>query len=148
VAISGIRSLDVVLDEVHRQRDAQLAYFDATDTKAGVVLGFAGALVALSPSGAGAILAAARGVAVMSGIFALASFWPRKYWQVDLRELRARYIAAEPAFTRLALLDSEIVMEGRVGETLERKVLLLKAAIAALALAVLLSALGLALHSG
>jgi hypothetical protein len=147
VAISGIRSLDVVLDEVHRQREAQLAHFDATDTKAGVILGFAGALVALSSSGAGVFLAVGRGVAVMSGILALASFWPRKYWQVDLRALRERYVAAEPAFTRLTLLDSEIVMERRVGETLERKVVLSKAAISALAFAVLLSALGMALHS-
>jgi hypothetical protein len=147
MAIRGTRSLDVVLEAVQRQRAAQLAHFDATDTKAGVILGFAGALVALSPSHHGIFIAAGRWTAVLSGLLAPASFWPRQYWQVDLRELRDGYVAAEPSFTRLKLLDSEIVMEGRVRETIELKVNLLKFAISALGLAVLLSSVSLALHS-
>ena len=46
----GIRSLDVVREEIRIERAAQLQHFDALDSKAGIVLGFAGAIVALAPS--------------------------------------------------------------------------------------------------
>jgi hypothetical protein len=43
----GIRSLDLLVDEVRVEREAQLRHFDALDQKAGIVLGFAGVLVVL-----------------------------------------------------------------------------------------------------
>ena len=46
-----VRSITLVKEIVRDERSAQLAHFDALDTKAGVILGFAGVLVALSPSG-------------------------------------------------------------------------------------------------
>ena len=82
--VQGIASIDVVAGEVGSERAALLTHFDAVDTKSGVVLGFAGAIAALSArpigpwSGAGLIAATA------SGILALVSFCPRKYWRTDL----------------------------------------------------------------
>ncbi len=40
----GVKSIDIVLDEVRRERGAQGRHFDAIDTKAGIVLAFAGRL--------------------------------------------------------------------------------------------------------
>ncbi len=41
-------SLDLLLDTVRQERSAQLSHFDSLDSKAGIVLGFAAALIALS----------------------------------------------------------------------------------------------------
>lgn len=41
-------SLDVVLAAVEAQRDKQLGHFESLDNKAGVLLGFAGAIAALA----------------------------------------------------------------------------------------------------
>jgi hypothetical protein len=45
----GTRSLDIVLAQTRAERDAQLAHFEGLDSKAGVILGFAGALITLTP---------------------------------------------------------------------------------------------------
>lgn len=81
----GVASIDMVGGEVHAERAAQLGHFDAVDTKAGVVLGFAGAITPLSAAPSGPLTAAGAIAAVVSGLFALMSFWPRKYWRTDLR---------------------------------------------------------------
>lgn len=142
MAVTGVRSLDVVIEEVRLERAALLTHFDAVETKAGVVLGFAGAIVALSTGAAGILAEVGRWASVLAGVLALASFWPRKFWSTDLQALRVGYLAAEPEFARLRLLDSQIVMAGRTHATLVRKVLLLKMAMATLGVAVVLSALG------
>lgn len=41
-------SLEVVRDQVRIELDLQFRHFDALDSKAGVVLGFSGAIVAIS----------------------------------------------------------------------------------------------------
>jgi hypothetical protein len=51
-----VRSLDIVFEELRTERDQQLHHFDALDQKAGIVLGFAGALVALAPGGSDVFL--------------------------------------------------------------------------------------------
>ena len=84
--------------------------------------------------------------AVLAGLFAVMSFWPRKYWRTDLNALRARYLAADPAFARVSLLDSQIVMAERSYRALVWKVRFLKVAMLSLAVAVPLSALGTALE--
>ncbi len=146
MAVRGIRSIEVVAHEVRSERAAQLSHFDAIDTKAGVLLGFAGAIVALSSGASWPILAAGRWFAVLAGLFVLGSFWPRKYWTTDLRSLREAYLAAEPAFTQLHLLDSQIVFTERAHRTLERKAVLLKCSMGTLGLAIVALALGLAVR--
>src|SRR6266540_1826945 len=49
-ARKGLKSLEVILEEVRIDRAAQLQHFDALDSKAGIVLGFSGAVAALAPS--------------------------------------------------------------------------------------------------
>ncbi len=128
--------LDLVLEEARSERQTQLVHFEALDAKAGVVLGFAGALVALAPSRSDALLAVARSFGVISGLAALSSFWPRRYWLTDLKSLRERYLTSESAFTKLRVLDAMVVEAAQVRDALIRKGKLLKIAMAALALAV------------
>ena len=138
----GIEGIDVVAEEVRAQRETLRVHFDAVDTKAGILLGFAGAITALTARPLGRLSTAGLVAAVSSGLLALMSFWPRRYWRTDLSQLRAKYLAAEPAFARISLLDSQIVMAERSNVTLAWKVRFLKLAMLSLALAVPLSALG------
>ena len=145
-SMKGVRSIDIVLDEVRRERDAQLRHFDAIDTKAGIVLGFAGALVALTPPHTDLLVLFGRIAAVVSGIASMLTFWPNTYWSTDLRRLREGYLAAEIEFSKLRLLDTQINLAEREVAILAAKAARLKAAMGALAIAVLLTAVGLGLH--
>lgn len=144
--IKGIGSLEVVLEEVRGERAAQLEHFDSIDTKAGIVLGFAGALVALGSRQTYVLVDLGRGVGVLSGFLSLWTFWPRRYWSTDLRPFRNKYLAAEPEFTRLRLLDTQVDMAERMAGILQDKAMRLKLAMVALAVAVLLTAIGLGVH--
>lgn len=139
------RSLAIVLEEVRSERQTQLSHFDSLDSKAGIVLGFAGALVALTPSGSPVLAGAGRWLAIVSGFVALWTFWPRRYWSIDLRPFRNKYLGAEPAFTAVRLLDTQIDMLERTGTILKSKAGRLKVSMVALAIAVLLVGIGLGL---
>ncbi|HEY8115407.1 MAG TPA: hypothetical protein VIH70_03240 [Actinomycetota bacterium] len=143
--LEGIRSLDLILEEVRSERDLQLSHFDAIDTKAGIVLGFAGALVALAPRGAELLLDLGRALAVACGFTCLSAFWPRRYWSTNLRPFRDKYLAAELEFTKIHLLDTQIGMADRMSGILASKAMRLKLAMIALALAVFLTAVGVVL---
>ena len=138
-------SLDAILEEVRSERQAQLRHFDALDAKAGIILGFAGALVALAPVG-GLVVDPGRFAAVASGIVALSTFWPRSYWATNLRELRNLYLASEPEFTRLNLLDTQIEMAEGLAGVLSGKALRLRWAMTLLAIAATFTAFGLAVN--
>jgi hypothetical protein len=144
--LEGIRSLDLVLEEVRAERDLQLSHFDGIDTKAGIVLGFAGALVALAPRGAELLLALGRALAVVSGFLCLSAFWPRRYWSTNLRPFRDKYLPAELEFTKIHLPDTQIGMAERMSGILASKATRLKVAMIALALAVFLTAVGIGLN--
>ena len=102
-------SLGPILEEVRHERDGQLRHFDALDQKAGILLGFAGALVALAPTQTNAVVDIGRGLAVIAAGAALSAFWPRRYRAiVELRLLRERYLAADPVFTLQTILDTQI----------------------------------------
>ncbi|MEW6060197.1 MAG: hypothetical protein AB1551_08700 [Actinomycetota bacterium] len=144
MAAPVVRSLDIVAEEVRTERGLQLSHFDSLDSKAGIVLGFAGAIVALAPGGRHLLVELGRAAAVISALLALWSFWPRRYWHVDLRSLRDLYLTAEPGFARLRLLDTQIGMAEGMKATLASKASRLKSSMAALALAATLTAAGLA----
>jgi len=141
VTNQGTRSLGALIEEVRIEREFQLRHFDAVDAKAGIILGFAGALVAFAPSGH-FLLQATRYVASVSAVLALWTFWPRRFWATNLRPLRDLYLAAEEPFTRLRLLDTQILMVESFGRDLNKKAWRLKLAMAVLALAAVLTALG------
>jgi hypothetical protein len=132
-----------ILAEVRWEREAQLRHFDAMDAKAGVVLGFAGALVALA-SGETLLVQIGRLAAVVSGLLAVWTFWPRKWPGMDLRTLRNLYLGAERSFTELNVLDTQIEMAERAAISMRRKAGRLKAAMSALSLAAVLVAFELA----
>jgi hypothetical protein len=138
-------SLDAILEEVRSERQAQLRHFDALDAKAGIILGFAGALVALAPVGS-LVVDLGRFAAVASGIVALSTFWPRGYWATNVRELRNLYLASEPEFTMLNLLDTQIEMAEGLAGVLSGKALRLRWAMTLLAIAATFTALGLAVN--
>ena len=135
------RSLVALIEEVRTEREFQLRHFDAVDAKAGIILGFAGALVAFAPGGH-VLIQTARYVASVSALLALWTFWPRRFWATDLRHLRDLYLAAEEQFTRLRLLDTQILMVETFGRELSRKAWRLKLAMTVLALAAILTAVG------
>ena len=82
----------------------------------------------------------------MSGLFAVAAFWPRRYVATDLRTLRDVYLSSEPLFTQVHLLDAQIAMWHAAVTTLRRKVLLLRVAMVMLLGATALAAMGLAIN--
>ena len=144
--IAGIASLDVVEEVVWRERDAQLRHFDALDAKAGVMLGFAGALAALAPIGLNVLVEVGRALAVIGALLALVAFWPRAYGAIDLRAFRDRYLAAAREESRLRLLDTQVALAAEVGPVLRRKAKLLRTAMTSLALGALTVGAGVVIH--
>jgi len=134
-------SLSLVLETFERERDRQLDHFDATDTKAGVVLGFAEVIAALANGTASAL----RGPALMSSVvaasFALAAFWPRQLPAVNPVALR-RYIMAEDRITRLVLVDTYLSMSDEARDLVGTEAFRLKIAMVALGVAAAVAALG------
>lgn len=85
-----------------------MRHFEGLDAKAGILLGFAAALVALAIGERGLLARIGTGLAVASALAAVWAFFPRLYPVLDLRNLRERYLRAEPAFTKLALMDTSL----------------------------------------
>jgi hypothetical protein len=140
----ALPSLEPILAEVRYEREGQLRHFDALDQKAGILLGFAGALVALAPTQANPVVDVGRGLAVIAAGAALSAFWPRRYRAiVDLRLLRERYLAADQVFTLQTILDTQIAATQGTYRTLASKVRRLKLAMISLAAAAGVVALGL-----
>jgi hypothetical protein len=120
-------SVDLVASRVELQLEHQLMHFDGLDTKAGIVLGFAGILVAIA-NRAEQLTIAGRIAAVGAALLSLWAFLPRKYPVLDTRKLRDRYLRADPGFTKLHLLDTQIRMEEEASALLDRKASRLKLA--------------------
>jgi hypothetical protein len=132
-----------VEDVVRREREAQLKHWDALDGKAGVMLGFAGALAALAPANVNAFVDIGRVMAVVGALVALWAFWPRGYGAVEVRAFRERYLASEPTFARLHLTDTQIAVGEELAVTLGRKATRVKWSMGLLAGGALLVAAGL-----
>jgi hypothetical protein len=127
---------EVAIDEL----GAQERRADALDSKAGVLLGFAGVLVGLSVDKLqGGLGYVATGAAAMAGLLASAAFIPRSYPTLALRRLRDSYLTAQEEFTRLRLLDTRIGMYQRNQPRLAWKAQLVRASTVVLGAAVLLT---------
>lgn len=118
-------SLDLVLAEARAERDTQIRHFESLDSKSGIVMGFAGVLVAVGESGS-ALTAAGRSLSAVSAILALWAFLPRGFPVLDLRRLRDLYAQAQTEFTRQHLLDAHVDMVVEASALLQRKALRLK----------------------
>jgi hypothetical protein len=139
----GCPSATLLRQALGRHLDEQRTHFDSLDTKAGVVVGFAGVIAALSLNRDAGSLPAKVGVgfAVVAAIVAMAAFWPRKHPVFDPRRLRG-YLRAEASFTELRLLDTEIEMSVRASKLITAKAGWLKCSLCALLLAVVALAIG------
>lgn len=134
-----------LLEVAKWERDAQQSRADALDGKAGVAVGFAGALVALSagpPSNAWIV--AGRVVAVASVVIALGAFVPFAYKEPALRlpALVDRYqgLMVDAANRRLLDLLTGVVDQAR--RRLRRKAWALNIAAIAFGIAVVLLLVG------
>lgn len=134
-------SLTLLLDLSQGEREKQLAHFDALDAKAGIVLGFAGVLIALISAIGGVWKLGALIAAFMAAGSSLAAFWPRDYPVLLPNALRS-YLTSEEAFTRLTVLDTLGTMIDATSELLRHKARRLRTALASLATAALLYGLG------
>lgn len=134
-------SLDLLLDCVRREREAQLTHFDALDSKAGISLDFAGALIALSPSVDAWTRALSLPLMALAAGLAASAFFPRKMPTLDVANLRA-YLRADEEFAKLRLHDSQLEMIAQGGRELRRKAGLLKMAVLLLGVGAVTLAVG------
>jgi hypothetical protein len=134
-------SIEVLLAAVERQQDQQRAHFESLDSKAGIALGFAGAIAALAKDVQPTVAKVGVGLSILAAVFAMLSFRPRKFPIFDPLALR-RYLRAETQFTQLRLLDTEIEMALRTSRLIEKKATWLKVSLVTLVVSVALMAGG------
>ena len=134
-------SLELIADEARTQRDELVRHLDAVDAKAGIVLGASAAVAAIGAQnftlarGPGVILA------VVGALLALSSIVPQRFATWDTAELRT-YLVSDPAFTKLAMLDTSLVILTRLRRLLEEKVSRFRTAAVLLGLAVVTTGVG------
>jgi hypothetical protein len=138
--VPALPSLSLLGDEVKDELAAQQRRFDALDSKAGVVVGFAGVLVPLSLANLHGTLAhLGTGAAALAALLAAVAFVPRRTPVLNVRQLRENYLASSEDFTKLRILDSRVLMYETASATVERKANLVTAAVVALGLAVIVT---------
>lgn len=140
-APNGLPSLNTLLEVVQEERSKQIGHFDALDNKAGIALGFAGLLIALSPDVPLVFLVPAVSAAGAAAAFALLAFWPRPHATLQPTPMR-KYLAADDRFTRLRLFDTLELLVNTISDGLSAKARRLERALVALALAAALFAVG------
>ncbi len=134
-------SAGLLLAALERHREEQHTHFESLDTKAGVAIGFAGAVVAIAKDVQPVLARVGVGFAVIAAVLAMFAFRPRKHPVLDPRGLR-RYLRAEEGFTQLRLLDTEIEMALRASQLIEVKARWLQLSLLALVVAVALLGAG------
>ncbi len=137
----GLPSAGLLLAALDRHLDQQRTHFESLDTKAGVVVGFAGAIAALSQDVDPLPGKLGVGSAVVAAVLAMLAFRPRRYPVFDPLRLRS-YLRAQEPFTQLRLLDTEIEMSLRASRLIEEKARWLRLSLVMLVVAVALLAVG------
>ena len=130
-------SVEIVAARLERLLDGRARDFDSLDTKAGVVLGFAGVLIALANRRQSLIAVLGLVFAGTAGIAAVAAFAVRRHPDLDAQRLSG-YIDAERDFTLKHLVDAQVLMVERSLWVLEIKDRRLRVAILTLVAAILL----------
>jgi hypothetical protein len=84
------------------------------DNKAGILLGFAGALAAIAPGGWDLWVTPGRAAAVIAAVFAVRAYWPRKFRDMDVRGLRDRHVDnPSGAFVTRRMLRDELAEKAK-----------------------------------
>lgn len=131
-------SLDVVANQVATEREIMNSHAESLDSKAGVVLGFAGVLVGLGATAQSAVsdevvFQVGLGFAVLAALLAAASFLPRRYPVLEVARLRQNNLTASVEETKLELLDTEILMVEQAAALVKQKGRGVRASVVALA---------------
>lgn len=135
-------SLDLLVGINQSERIAQLSHFDSLDTKAGLVLGFAGVLTAITREADSILEVLAIVAAAVAAVAAVGAFWPREYQSLDPARL-GDYAASELVFTQLTVLDTMEVMIGDTNSVLAVKARRLKVALSSLLIGIILAGINL-----
>lgn len=135
-------SLDLLVGINQSERNAQLSHFDSLDTKAGLVLGFAGVLIAVARDADSIFGILSIAAAAAAAVAAVAAFWPRDYPTLDPSRL-GDYAVSELVFTQLTVLDTLEVMIERTHSVLAVKARRLKVALSSLLIGAILGGINL-----
>jgi hypothetical protein len=112
-------SLSLLAAEVRAERELLFRHADAVDAKAGIILGFAGAVVALIAARLDGWLVPGAASATYAALQCLIIFGPDRYPVWELRPLRDDFLRSETGFTQLHVIDAQIVMIERQVQQLE-----------------------------
>ena len=146
-------SLSLIVEQVATERETMNAHAESLDTKAGVVLGFAGVLVGLGATAQGnvsdkLVFQVGLGVAVLSAALAAWGFLPRRYPVLEVFRLRQSYLMAPEEETQLHLLDTQIEMVKEAAELVKHKGRRVKLAVGCLATSAALIVAGILAATG
>ena len=141
-----LESLDLLEEMTASELQHQRVHAEALDTKAGIVLGLAGAIVALwtgsnttGPTTVRVTSVLAVGNGMLAALMALYSFWPRKLEVLEVSRIRAEVLGPRAVRSlRVTILDTRIGMVTAYSAILEGKAQRLKTGMAFLLSAVIL----------
>lgn len=147
---SWTAAAEQLLQRAEVEYDRAHARFDAMDTKAGVALGFVGALLALTlnvdvEGHARAVLVAGQATGGLAAISALVAVWPRRYPSLSLEQNRGHLERTEPDEALLDLMDQRIQDVSGVKAAVDSKLPWYSAALGLVTLATLLIGLAAAI---
>jgi hypothetical protein len=148
-----VPSLAILLAQVASEREGTNMHAESLDTKAGVVLGFAGVLVGLGATAHSVVsdrlvFQIGLGRAVVAALLAAWAFLPRRYPALEVFRLRQSYLTAPEAVTRLHLLDTQIRMVEEASDLVKRKGRRIRASVGCLATAAALVVAGTRVATG
>ncbi|MFF3597975.1 NUDIX domain-containing protein [Kitasatospora indigofera] len=103
-------SLDLLLQVVTKERDELRAHFESLDTKASIVLAFDGVLIPLAVNAEPGFRIASVSLNVISAVFALIAYWPRKFPVLHVDDALRNYLTWPADDTRLVLHDTTMLM--------------------------------------
>jgi hypothetical protein len=135
-------SLEVVRQELDIEREIQAKRGDGADTRAGVVLGFAGALAALAVTTKTLLALPGALTAVAAAICATRVFWPRPQNTVEPVNLLRLYVTQQPEEARKAVLKRRAADYDKNKEWVDTKNKWLKIAVTLLTAAIVLLVVG------
>jgi hypothetical protein len=125
---------------VRAELDVELGLLErrsaAVDTKAGLVLGFAGVLVGLTKDVQSWITVAGQVLAVLAAVMAIRAFLPRYGGAVNPMTLRRKYLTTDKAVTELSVLDTRLMLKEQDEAALRVKARRVRAAVVLLVLAI------------
>lgn len=128
-------SLRVIEVELNRAEVSYQQRAQGLDTKAGLILGAAGVIVALAVGHKSVWLTVGQVAAVLAGVAAAAAFFPRTGGIINPSQLQERYLDQPELTTRLTLLATRVDLFQADEESLKRKFGRLRASVVFLLLA-------------